>query len=318
MTIATTTVTPRRVYAVRDNTNGTTRLVRAINVAAALRHVVRIAYTVDVASQDDLIELLTSGVPVEDASAAEDEQPQGTRPRQRRSPQAAEAPQEVDRDPRVPDMFEARATPAEPAAAPATVEEVAAEQPGEPAPALQPSTPAAAPATPAPTPPTAKAAAADAPVNTASAPNPAAASAAAEPQASTAADDLEDRVRALGTRLGTEQPRIPPDVVPLELLELVGVESPRLGDVLPWYGEEMGKVFWDAYYAAALPLAEVQRQAQQAAERQAAVRRTGHPPVRYRHPATSQTWTGRGLRPKWLQAEIDAGRSLSEFEVNEA
>ena len=291
MTIATTTVTPRRVYAVRDNTNGTTRLVRAINVAAALRHVVRIAYTVDVASQDDLIELLTSGVPVEDASAAEDEQPQGTRPRQRRSPQAAEAPQEADRDPRVPDMFEAKATPAEPAAAPAT---------------------------PAPTPPTAKAAAADAPVNTASAPNPAAASAAAEPQASTAADDLEDRVRALGTRLGTEQPRMPPDVVPLELLELVGVENPRLGDVLPWYGEEMGKVFWDAYYAAALPLSEVQRQAQQAAERQAAVRRTGHPPVRYRHPATSQTWTGRGLRPKWLQAEIDAGRSLSEFEVNEA
>ena len=291
MTIATTTVTPRRVYAVRDNTNGTTRLVRAINVAAALRHVVRIAYTVDVASQDDLIELLTSGVPVEDASAAEDEQPQGTRPRQRRSPQAAEAPQEADRDPRVPDMFEAKATPAEPAAAPAT---------------------------PAPTPPTAKAAAADAPVNTASAPNPAAASAAAEPQGSTAADDLEDRVRALGTRLGTEQPRMPPDVVPLELLELVGVENPRLGDVLPWYGEEMGKVFWDAYYAAALPLAEVQRQAQQAAERQAAVRRTGHPPVRYRHPATSQTWTGRGLRPKWLQAEIDAGRSLSEFEVNEA
>ena len=291
MTIATTTVTPRRVYAVRDNTNGTTRLVRAINVAAALRHVVRIAYTVDVASQDDLIELLTSGVPVEDASAAEDEQPQGTRPRQRRSPQAAEAPQEADRDPRVPDMFEAKATPAEPAAAPAT---------------------------PAPTPPTAEAAAADAPVNTASAPNPAAASAAAEPQGSTAADDLEDRVRALGTRLGTEQPRMPPDVVPLELLELVGVENPRLGDVLPWYGEEMGKVFWDAYYAAALPLAEVQRQAQQAAERQAAVRRTGHPPVRYRHPATSQTWTGRGLRPKWLQAEIDAGRSLSEFEVNEA
>ena len=125
-------------------------------------------------------------------------------------------------------------------------------------------------------------------------------------------------MRALGTRLGTEQPRMPPDVVPLELLELVGVENPRLGDVLPWYGEEMGKVFWDAYYAAALPLAEVQRQAQQAAERQAAVRRTGHPPVRYRHPATSQTWTGRGLRPKWLQAEIDAGRSLSEFEVNEA
>ncbi|MFM2345380.1 MAG: hypothetical protein RL654_133 [Pseudomonadota bacterium] len=309
MTTATTTVTPRRVYVVRDNTNGKTRLVRAINVAAALRHVVRIAYAVDVATQDDLIELLTSGVAVEDASAAEDEQPQGARPRQRRAPQAAEAPPEADRDPRVPDMFEAKAAPAEPAAAPtaaadqaaapAAVEEVAAEQPGEPVPALQPSTPAAAPATPAPTPPTAKAVAADAPANTASAPNPAAASAAAEPQGSTAADDLEDRVRALGARLGTEQPRLPPDHLPLELLTLCGVENPRPGDVLPWQLDGLAQDFWDAYY-------------------EARGRTPGRVPVKYRDKETGSTWTGRGLKPKWLQAALEAGRTLSEFEVSEA
>ena len=26
-----------------------------------------------------------------------------------------------------------------------------------------------------------------------------------------------------------------------------------------------------------------------------------------------QTWTGRGLKPKWLKAELDAGRKLEDF-----
>ena len=41
------------------------------------------------------------------------------------------------------------------------------------------------------------------------------------------------------------------------------------------------------------------------------------PPIRFRDPATGQTWTGRGLRPKWLQARIDEGRQINEFEVKE-
>lgn len=36
--------------------------------------------------------------------------------------------------------------------------------------------------------------------------------------------------------------------------------------------------------------------------------RAGHHPIRFRDPATGQTWTGRGLRP---------GRQINEFEVKE-
>jgi DNA-binding protein H-NS len=34
---------------------------------------------------------------------------------------------------------------------------------------------------------------------------------------------------------------------------------------------------------------------------------------KYRNPATGDTWTGRGLKPKWLTAALAAGRSLSDF-----
>lgn len=34
---------------------------------------------------------------------------------------------------------------------------------------------------------------------------------------------------------------------------------------------------------------------------------------KYRNPATGDTWTGRGLKPKWLVAALNSGRSLSEF-----
>ncbi|HZF81016.1 MAG TPA: H-NS histone family protein, partial [Rubrivivax sp.] len=34
---------------------------------------------------------------------------------------------------------------------------------------------------------------------------------------------------------------------------------------------------------------------------------------KYRDPATGDTWTGRGLKPKWLAAALNSGRSLSEF-----
>jgi DNA-binding protein H-NS len=34
---------------------------------------------------------------------------------------------------------------------------------------------------------------------------------------------------------------------------------------------------------------------------------------KYRDPATGSTWSGRGLKPKWLAAALAQGRQLSEF-----
>jgi DNA-binding protein H-NS len=36
---------------------------------------------------------------------------------------------------------------------------------------------------------------------------------------------------------------------------------------------------------------------------------------KYRDPTSGATWSGRGLRPKWLAAAIDAGRALNEFAI---
>lgn len=38
-------------------------------------------------------------------------------------------------------------------------------------------------------------------------------------------------------------------------------------------------------------------------------------PVKYRNAATGDTWSGRGLQPKWLCAELAAGRKLADFAV---
>lgn len=35
--------------------------------------------------------------------------------------------------------------------------------------------------------------------------------------------------------------------------------------------------------------------------------------AKYRDPASGQTWSGRGLKPKWLQAALAEGKSLSDF-----
>lgn len=34
---------------------------------------------------------------------------------------------------------------------------------------------------------------------------------------------------------------------------------------------------------------------------------------KYRNPATGETWSGRGNKPRWLQAAIDAGSSAETF-----
>lgn len=38
-------------------------------------------------------------------------------------------------------------------------------------------------------------------------------------------------------------------------------------------------------------------------------------PAKYRNRATGETWSGRGLQPNWLKAELAAGRSLDDFAV---
>jgi DNA-binding protein H-NS len=37
--------------------------------------------------------------------------------------------------------------------------------------------------------------------------------------------------------------------------------------------------------------------------------------VKYRNAATGDTWSGRGLQPKWLKAALAAGRTIEEFAV---
>ena len=39
----------------------------------------------------------------------------------------------------------------------------------------------------------------------------------------------------------------------------------------------------------------------------------GRVTAKYRNPETGETWSGRGLQPKWVQAAIASGKSLSDF-----
>ena len=37
--------------------------------------------------------------------------------------------------------------------------------------------------------------------------------------------------------------------------------------------------------------------------------------AKYRDPDSDATWSGRGLKPKWLKAAIDSGKALEDFAV---
>ncbi len=37
--------------------------------------------------------------------------------------------------------------------------------------------------------------------------------------------------------------------------------------------------------------------------------------AKYRNGATGDSWSGRGLKPKWLQAAIAGGRTLDDFKI---
>lgn len=52
-----------------------------------------------------------------------------------------------------------------------------------------------------------------------------------------------------------------------------------------------------------------------AKSRRAAPVKLASPPAQYRDPASGQTWTGRGLKPKWLAVALEQGKSLADFQV---
>jgi hypothetical protein len=57
-----------RIYKVEGPLPESVRLVRAANRNQAIRHAVRNDYRAELATQDELVELITSGTPVEDAA----------------------------------------------------------------------------------------------------------------------------------------------------------------------------------------------------------------------------------------------------------
>ncbi len=42
---------------------------------------------------------------------------------------------------------------------------------------------------------------------------------------------------------------------------------------------------------------------------------TGKVAAKYRNAATQETWSGRGLQPKWLKAALAGGAKLEEFTI---
>lgn len=38
---------------------------------------------------------------------------------------------------------------------------------------------------------------------------------------------------------------------------------------------------------------------------------------KYRNPQTSETWSGRGKRPRWLVAAMKSGRKIEEFRISQ-
>lgn len=58
-----------RIYLVTDVETNKHRLIRAGNQAQAIRHAAQTRFDIEVAGQDDLVALLTGGIPVEMAGA---------------------------------------------------------------------------------------------------------------------------------------------------------------------------------------------------------------------------------------------------------
>jgi DNA-binding protein H-NS len=51
-------------------------------------------------------------------------------------------------------------------------------------------------------------------------------------------------------------------------------------------------------------------------EKKATSRKGSSVPIKYRDPDNPKNaWTGRGMKPRWLNAQLEKGRSLDEFQV---
>jgi DNA-binding protein H-NS len=44
-----------------------------------------------------------------------------------------------------------------------------------------------------------------------------------------------------------------------------------------------------------------------------AAKPTGKVAIKYRNASTAETWTGRGLQPKWLKAALASGAKIEDF-----
>lgn len=64
-----------------------------------------------------------------------------------------------------------------------------------------------------------------------------------------------------------------------------------------------------------LTLADLSSRAASPAPSSGKARSGGKVPAKYRDPATGQTWSGRGLHPKWLKAALAGGAKLTDFAI---
>ena len=68
---------------------------------------------------------------------------------------------------------------------------------------------------------------------------------------------------------------------------------------------------WAAMAENGLTLQDLAKAPQQSKNSRAGSR--GPVAAKYRDPETGATWSGRGLKPKWLAAALDAGKAISDF-----
>ncbi|MCU0774986.1 MAG: H-NS histone family protein [Ideonella sp.] len=64
-----------------------------------------------------------------------------------------------------------------------------------------------------------------------------------------------------------------------------------------------------------LTLADLSQRAVAGRSRAGSSTRGSKVPPKYRNAATGETWSGRGLQPKWLKAALASGKSLADFAV---
>jgi DNA-binding protein H-NS len=54
---------------------------------------------------------------------------------------------------------------------------------------------------------------------------------------------------------------------------------------------------------------------QKTSSSKSAAKKGGTVAAKYRHPETGETWSGRGLQPKWLKAALADGRKVEDFKI---